>query len=665
MKKHERGGIHGLIADVIETNPGYEKAVEAVMGERLQYVIVESHKEGVAAIEYLKANSSGRGSFVPVKDVRGASPMPVQAGDFNYPGAKELISEVKIKEGYPSIVNYLLGDTLVVDTLGAALELWSQSGLFRTIVTLEGDLIDAQGIITGGSLSSSDGILQKRGEIRSIKKLSAGLEEKIASFEAGLKGIEEGIAGAKASLDECRESLHAIDIERVNIEGNLKRSAEESARLTRTRDSAESEVKDAAVKISEMISRKASLSAERDSLENQLQAREGTIVALANEISSLAGEKDALLGIVTEIRVKLAQAKERFESLKRQIAEKDRSILDADRRLEVRKAEIEKGRSESEEKSRLVEESKRKLDGFISAIDGVKKEEVAKTEQLNALATRIKEVEHELKEIKANYSELQELKGELSIEVKELELSAINLRERINEKYVINLAPFTHAEGETMPDVEFNEAKRNELREKIADLGEVSLSALEEYADLERRHQFLLDQQTDLTKSVETLHTAITRINRTTREKFKTAFEEISHKFQETFPKFFNGGRAELRLTEEGDILEAGVEIVAQPPGKRLQNITLLSGGEKALTATALIFAIFLIKPSPFCLLDEVDAPLDDANIDRFNTFVKEMSKISQFMLITHNKKTMEMADALYGITMEEPGVSKMISVKF
>jgi chromosome segregation protein len=193
----------------------------------------------------------------------------------------------------------------------------------------------------------------------------------------------------------------------------------------------------------------------------------------------------------------------------------------------------------------------------------------------------------------------------------------------------------------------------------------VSLSALEEFNDLERRHQFLLDQQADLTRSTDALHTAIQRINRTTREKFRTTFDEINAKFQETFPRFFNGGRAELRLTEESDILEAGVEIAAQPPGKRLQNITLLSGGEKALTATALIFAIFLIKPSPFCLLDEVDAPLDDANIDRFNMFVSDMSKISQFLLITHNKKTMEMADALYGITMQEPGVSKMITLKF
>ena len=196
-------------------------------------------------------------------------------------------------------------------------------------------------------------------------------------------------------------------------------------------------------------------------------------------------------------------------------------------------------------------------------------------------------------------------------------------------------------------------------------MGEVSLSALAEFNELSERYSFLTEQQEDLQKSVDSLQSAIARINRTTRERFKTAFDEINLKFKENFPRLFNGGKAELRLSDEADVLEAGIEIVAQPPGKKLQNIVLLSGGEKALTAVALIFSIFLIKPSPFCLLDEVDAPLDDANIDRFNTFVREMSNISQFLLITHSKRTMEMADSLYGVTMEEPGVSKMISVTF
>ncbi|MFQ5587101.1 MAG: chromosome segregation protein SMC, partial [Thermodesulfobacteriota bacterium] len=203
-----------------------------------------------------------------------------------------------------------------------------------------------------------------------------------------------------------------------------------------------------------------------------------------------------------------------------------------------------------------------------------------------------------------------------------------------------------------------------ELRERVRLIGEVNLAALEEYAELEERHTFLTGQREDLTSSMETLHRTINKINRTTRERFRETFDAINEKFKELFPRFFRGGKAELRLLDEGNLLESGIEIVAQPPGKRLQNINLLSGGEKALTATSLIFSIFMIKPTPFCFLDEVDAPLDEANTDRFDSLLREMGEKSQFILITHNKHSMEVADTLFGVTMEEPGVSKMVSVQ-
>ncbi|MBI1912677.1 MAG: chromosome segregation protein SMC [Deltaproteobacteria bacterium] len=662
LQKGEKGGIYGLIADVIETNSGYEKAVEAVMGDRLQYVLVESHKEGVEAIEYLKTNSAGKGSFIPVKDAR-PSVSPVTVASVNAAGAKELLTELKIKDGYREIVNFLLGDVLIVENLAFAVEAWKQNS-FKTIVTLDGEVIDAQGIITGGTVKGSDaGILQKRGEIKQLKAKAAELGGRITTLEAELKSAEEGIRSTKAFFDECREKLHSVDIEKVNTGNELKRLEDEIFRLTKTRDNLINDIADALRRLTGISEKKNSLSAERDGLEKSLAEREDKIALLATEISALAEKKEKLSQVVTEIRVTLAQAKERFEAMNKQITERERSIADTDRRLETKAQEIEHGRAEVAEKSKQVDALKAKLEGLLSRIDIIKEEEIAKTEALNTLTERIKTIENNLKEFKSRYSELQELKGELTIEHKEMEMSINHLKEKMNERYSTNIEGFRPDEGEENLDIDSLEAKKAELREKITSLGEVSLSALEEYAQLENRHQFLVDQQADLTRSVESLHTAINRINRTTREKFRHTFDEVNKKFQETFPRFFNGGRAELRLSDDGDILETGVEIAAQPPGKRLQNITLLSGGEKALTATALIFAIFLIKPSPFCLLDEVDAPLDEANIDRFNLFVRDMSKISQFLLITHNKKSMEMADSLYGITMQEPGVSKVISV--
>lgn len=669
MQKESKRGVLGLVADVIETNAGYEKAVEAVLGDRLQTVVVESHKDGVDAIDYLKANSAGRGSFVPVREARSAPPVPVQAGGAAMNGARELIGEVKVKEGYQSIINYLLGEVLIVDDLASGLELWG-GGAYRTLVTRDGEVIDPQGTITGGAANAAEGgILQRRGEIKATRELASRLDATVSEAEEALGTVEGAIASTEAALEEKREALHALDLEKVAVQSELKRLTEETARLRGVEQAASVEITEAERKLSEITVKKAELLKEREELEQSMAEKEERAERLSGEITGLAAKKESLSSVVTEIRVAMAQTKERHESLQKLVSEKTSMIEATARKIESKTEEIERARAEVEAKTSQTGEIKARLEELLADVDRVKKEEVSQNERLEGLNARMREVEGELKSIKSQYSELQELKGELSIELREMELSAGNLKEKIAERYGTDIDAFDPASAgvdvEGPPDLEALEVRRGDLRRRIADLGEVSLSALEEYAELDSRHAFLLDQQADLTASCDSLHAVINRINRTTREKFRRTFDEINAQFQINFPKFFNGGKAELRLTEDTDVLEAGVEIVAQPPGKKLQNITLLSGGEKALTATSLIFSIFLIKPSPFCLLDEVDAPLDDANIDRFNLFVKDMSQLSQFILITHNKRTMEMADALYGITMEEPGVSKVISVEF
>jgi chromosome segregation protein len=277
----------------------------------------------------------------------------------------------------------------------------------------------------------------------------------------------------------------------------------------------------------------------------------------------------------------------------------------------------------------------------------------------------IEQHEADLKELRSRAARAREAFAARQLASRELELEREHLRQNFLERYRIDLED---AEAIALLDPEFDvdtaATRRDALQRKIDEIGEVNLTAIEEYREMEERHTFLAAQQDDLQRSLDGLHSAITKINRTTRRRFRETFDLVNAKFREVFPRLFNGGQAELRLTDEEDLLETGIEIVAQPPGKKLQNVSLLSGGEKALTAVALIFAIFMIKPSPFCLLDEVDAPLDDANIGRFNELVATMSALSQFILITHNKRTMEIADNLYGITMEEPGVSKLVSVR-
>jgi chromosome segregation protein len=305
------------------------------------------------------------------------------------------------------------------------------------------------------------------------------------------------------------------------------------------------------------------------------------------------------------------------------------------------------------------------LEGLLTA----RRDEEAELGRLRELfeETRqaIEQREAALKELRNRAGRAREELAARQLASRELELEREHLRQNFLERYRIDLADApTGSLLEPAFDPPAATERRGVLQRKIDEIGEVNLTAIDEYREMEERHTFLATQHDDLQRSLDGLQAAIVKINRTTRRRFRETFDQVNGRFREVFPRLFNGGQAELRLTDEEDLLETGIEIVAQPPGKKLQNVSLLSGGEKALTAVALIFAIFLIKPSPFCLLDEVDAPLDDANIGRFNEMVAEMCILSQFIIITHNKRTMEIADNLYGITMEEPGVSKLVSVR-
>jgi chromosome segregation protein len=666
-KGADKGGIHRLIADVIETSPGFEKAVDAVMGDRLNYVIVESHAEGVEAIEYLKQHAGGRSSFISTMDLRPVlSPVPALATD--YPGTRELREEVRAKDGYSDIVDCLLGDVLIVENLETALDIWRQNAIYKTLVTLEGEVVNPTGVITGGNSNGTDpGVLQRRGEVKTIREEVLALEARLARDEAVLGETGDEAALTEASIEQSRKRLHKAELERVGLLAELNSVEEEVRRLNADNERCTTEIEDAVLMLADISARKATLAAERKELEEAAVANELRSKDLEVELASMAEEKEALSGALTELKVSLAATKERYTLIKTQTEDKESLLREIENKIILKTNEIAGGADEITAKIAVGAELKLKVDEQLALIDGAKAEELARRETLAGYTAELERTEKELKELKAESAGLQGRSTELALELKETELNVRHLKERIIERYGVEIesvqSEASEADDDATLDMEQLGELRTELRAKIESMGEVSLSALDEFNDLESRYKFLLDQQADLAKSVDSIYAAIKRINRVTRERFTRAFDEINVKFKENFPKLFNGGRAELRLEEAADVLEAGIEIVAQPPGKRLQSIALLSGGEKALTAIALIFSIFLVKPSPFCMLDEVDAPLDDANIDRFNAFVAEMSTISQFLLVTHNKRTMEMTDALYGITMEEPGVSKIISV--
>jgi len=320
------------------------------------------------------------------------------------------------------------------------------------------------------------------------------------------------------------------------------------------------------------------------------------------------------------------------------------------------------------ELERAVAEGREAIEAAAVELEGMQEGIDRRLEQNAEISAGLATMEETLRERRRLEADGIARLSDLRLAAQRVEMDLEHLDSAIYQRYEVHPSELAGPEGteeQEGEDLTGWEARAGEVRARMSAIGEVNLASLEEHRELAERHTFLSSQKEDLEKSLEDLAKAIQRINRTTRERFSVAFDNINRMFQEIFPKLFLGGRAYLKLLDEGNLLESGVEIVAQPPGKKLQSLSLLSGGEKALTAISLIFSIFLVKPSPFCLLDEADAPLDDANIDRFNSIVREMSSNYQFLLITHNKRTMELADVLYGITMEKPGISKVVSVKF
>ncbi len=662
MLEHKSSAVHGLIADIIETTPGFERAVEAALGDRLQYIMVDNQSDAIDAIEYLQDSSKGRGSFMPVKGSRQKNKPETNA---SLPqGTSPLKEEIRSSSEYGQLVKDLLDGVLVVKTLKEAAAIWEQNQSNYTLVTLSGEIIDPDGVITGGSASgSAGGLLQRKNEIKDLTEKTTELDGKVLSLTAETERIRSAISESKALIETYKEKRHSEELEKINLEGTLERIKNEKRHLCEQEAALASET----TKTDEMLvaikDKKIALSREREDLDCEKAVLDERLHELRAGLSELRTKKESVALLVTESRIELASSNEKLEHLSKRLSEIEDTIKETLQRIAAKTREIDQNAKEVEIKDAEAAGHSEKLTELLKSKDALRREEVLGEEALGEAARAAKEMESEIKKLTSSINALHEESGKLQIKLRELELKSENLCENTIERYGTDIREYTPAEDTTTLAPQELAERVTELREKLGSMGEVSLGALEEFEEQQVRYNFLLEQQTDLVNSSDKLQNAINRINRTTREKFKETFEAVNKVFKESYPKFFRGGHAELQIVGEGDILDCGIEIVAQPPGKKQQNINLLSGGEKALTATALVFSIFLIKPSPFCLLDEVDAPLDDANIDRFNGFVKEMSAKSQFILITHNKRTMEIADSLYGITMEEPGVSKAVSV--
>ncbi len=657
------GTIHGLVADMLETEPKYEVAIEAVLGDRLQYVVVDSQADSLKAIDFLKTKSGGRSTFVP-KTTREVKSEPfVKNGHAGVIGSA--LNIVRYKDSYSSVARYLLGDVVVVDTMDTALSLWRENGFNKTVVTLSGEIVDPWGAVTGGTVEATGtGLLTKRREIKDLENELAELRAQVAALEAELLSVEASITSDTRIEAELSQQIHRMELEFVNSEKDSTSIRDDIGRATERAGTLESEAAGRASMRQELNSGFEQSTEALRGLEAGHSSAQANSEAIQAELSHKKEGLDAARSAITELKMELAALQEKQAAAAGNIATLVRTETELTGRLAKREAELTDLAAKLAELESAITDAETEIKGHIGILEAERRVLVSKQEAHTVKTRALQTAEEQARQARHDIEDARKRLSANEVKRTELRMKIEHLKDTIWNAYHTELELVVQELGQFELNLEEAKAQVGELRQKIEQMGPVNVDALQEYNELKERYDLLSSQQNDINESINNLKATIAKLDGETKELFIEAFNAIQEKFKEVFALLFEGGRAELVLLDESNILESGIEIIAQPKGKKFQSITLLSGGERALTAIALLFAAFLVKPSPFCMLDEVDAPLDDANVTRFTRLVREMSNRSQFIAITHNKRTMEMADALYGITMEEPGCSRVVSVK-
>lgn len=655
-------GIYGLVADHISVPREYETAVEAVLGEKLQYLVVKEAEDGIKAIDYLRSSAAGRGSFVPL-EVRNNLNGLSSIGRMD--GVTKLIDKINVQDDFKPIADYLLGDALLIANLNTGISLWRRNGFSGTMVTPDGDLISQYGVLTGGNGGNGDsGLLKNKREISELHLEIEQLTKSLDSETAGRDRIETNMGDWEDDLQEVRSEMRDLEI-KVNskkkdierFENEMKWIEQRLDVLLFNRENLNKEEQQAGEKIR--------------SYQSELSANEVENVGIATEIASLTqmwGDLRSRLESVdkdlTEKRILLASVEEKRNSDSKSLARLKADIANIASEIDLRIIDTENCEKEILELTSRIAADEEEVRLNYAEYSEVEADLARERELKTGKETRIAEMEAQARGIRSSLEGILKQMNDIRMEIHKITLNIEALRKDIQDKYFVDLATmiadFTRLEESARIEL----ARKLETNRKaVEEFGEVNLLAIEEYQTLKERYDFLTAQVTDLNVSLEALQRTITRINRISRARFAETFEAVNQCFKEAFPKLFPGGKGELRLTESEDVLESGVDVIVQIPGKKTQNLTLLSGGEKSMVAVALIFAIILYRPTPFLILDEVDAALDDSNISLFNNLIKDISANSQIILVTHNKRTMEIADNLFGITMEKQGISTMVSV--
>ena len=655
-------GTHGVLASIIKTPKEYETAIEMTLGAATQNIVTETEQDAQKLVEHLRKNNLGRASFLPIASVKGK-----KLEKYNSKGITGIIGIasdlVQFNKKYEQIVLSLLGRTVVVENMDTAIALAKQNNYSFRIVTQKGDLINPSGAITGGSVAQKTVNILGRG--REIEELEKGLKKIKSKIEKTEQEKEEYLQSSEDVMEEImslEKSLQEIDIVYASDKQKVIAVDENIERLTKRLEKLKEELKELEEQKENNINQK-----EQEEKDIKTIIEENVeLTAIIEQFANLNKDNQAYIDNlnmdVTNLKISVSSFDESETSINEMVERIEQDVqnnINSIENKQKQKQTIENDNKELEEKITTLLEKIDQINEEVSKSgDKVIDLKEERTNKNNDLSKAEKDYEAQFEVIEA----LKEQIVKIDVKKTKLEQDIETVVNKLWEEY--ELTPNNVTEYEKPQNVQTTTKQVNSLRNQIKDLGSINIDSIEEYNTTKQRYDFMCEQRLDLEDGIAKLKKVIQDMTSIMKTQFAAQFEIINKNFGEVFKELFGGGKAELILTDAENILECGIDIHVQPPGKKLQNMSLLSGGEKAFTAIALLFAILKINPSPFCVLDEIEAALDDVNVYRYADYLKKFINNTQFLVITHRKGTMEAADTVYGITMEENGISKLLSMK-
>ena len=655
-------GVNGVLANLISVNEKYETAIEMALGASIQNVVTDTEEEAKKLVNYLRENKLGRASFLPITSVKGNKLAKLDKSGIN--GVIGIASDlVEMNSKYDGILQNLLGRTVIVENIDSAVALAKKNNYSFKIVTLEGDVINPSGAISGGSVQKKTVSLLGRGkEIKSLEKELKNIQAKIEKLQKEEADYKESISEILKTFDDEQKKLQEIEItyatenqKHENIKLEILKQEAKLDKIKRDLEEIENEK-------TECLEKQKIAEEQMNSIEEENNSLNLIIEEFTNTNKDNQKYIDDLNFDITNLKISVSSFDESETSIDEMVERINTDIQNNINSINNKKnlrAQIIETNNELQEKildiKKQISELEKDVSDSSEKVENLKKDRTFKNEKMVKIESELEEQSSKIEDIKNQLSKLDVKNSKIELELNQV----VN---KMWEEY--ELTPNNTGDIKKVENPTEVQRKVNELRAQIKDLGSVNIDSINEYKEIKERYDFMSEQRLDLEEASNKLKKVINEMTNTMKEQFSAQFKVINKNFGEVFKELFGGGKAELILGDENNILECGIEIAVQPPGKKLQNMMLLSGGEKAFTAIALLFAILKINPAPFCVLDEIEAALDDVNVYRFAEYLKKFVSTTQFLVITHRKGTMEAADTVYGITMEEKGISKLLSMK-